>query len=85
MLTIFNRKELTITYSMEQQAKIRDLLAVHKIDYRIKVVSRDGSSGSRTRAGTLGQSMATIYEYIIFVRRKDYGIAQAIIAGNYLK
>jgi len=77
MITIFNRKELTITYSMEQQAKIRELLSAHKIDYYLKVVNRN-----RARTGSFGLNMAVAYEYIFFVQKKDYAWAQAILAGR---
>ena len=36
MITIFNRKELWTTFSMEEQASIRSLLADNGIDYSIK-------------------------------------------------
>ena len=35
MITIFNRKELAITYSMKEQARIRDILTAEGIDYII--------------------------------------------------
>ena len=36
MITIFNRKELIITYDIIIQSKIRDILASHNIDYIIR-------------------------------------------------
>ena len=35
MITIFNRKELAITYSISEQARIRNLLAAEGIKYII--------------------------------------------------
>ena len=35
MITIFNRKELAITYSTNEQARIRDILTAEGIDYII--------------------------------------------------
>lgn len=88
MITIFNRKELTITYSMEEQAKVRALLATNHIDYKIKVVNRNSPSAfsdTRARTGILGQNMAIAYEYIFFVHRNEFEMAQSIMAGQYLK
>lgn len=78
MIHIFNRKELTITYSMETQAKIRDILSAEGIDYRIKTVSAF-SSGSRTRSGSFGISADTAYEYKFYVKRNDYDRAALLI------
>ena len=76
MITIFNRKELAITYDMKEQARIRDILADNNIDYDIKTVNRMSPSpmaaGTRTRMGSLGQSQNEMYEYIIYVRKEDY-------------
>lgn len=82
MVTIFNRKELFITYSMERQSEIRRRLSEHGVDYSIKYVSRSGKwDGIRTRApfGTFGQDMDYDTEYIFYVRRKDYERACSMI------
>lgn len=83
MITIFNRKELFITYSMKKQSEIRDALYNNNIDYQIKTVDRMSpspfSSGSRGRVGTFGQNMNINYEYIIYVRKTDYDNAKFII------
>ncbi len=84
MITIFNRKELIITYSMEQQAKTRDILSANKIDYELKVVNRNSPSvfsDTRARTGTFGQNMDIAYEYVFFVHKNDYDLAQAVING----
>ena len=38
MITIFNRKEVCITYDMKRQAEVREILQRENIDYRIKVI-----------------------------------------------
>lgn len=76
MITIFNRKELVITYNMKEQARIREILDNHNIDYDIKVVNRMSPSpmaaGTRARMGSLGQNSGEMCEYIIYVSKKDY-------------
>lgn len=44
MITIFNRKELIITFDMQRQAKIRELMAQYSIQYSIKVINRKSPS-----------------------------------------
>ena len=83
MITIFNRRELYITYSMKKQSEIRDTLSSNHIDYQIKTVDRMSPSpfsiGSRGRLGSLGQNMDVNYEYIFYVRKADYDLAQFCI------
>lgn len=83
MITILNRKELTITFSMKKQWEVRDILQAHNIDYSIKTINRKSpspfSTGSRARTGTLGESLEMSYEYIIYVRKQDYEEASHLI------
>lgn len=86
MLTIFNRKELTITYDMKRQADVRALLLQHGIGYDVHVTNRRSPSplslGSRGILGTFGESLQLEYEYRIYVHRSDYDRAFAIINGQ---
>lgn len=76
MITIFNRKELTVTFDLSEQARIRTLLAAEGIDYSVKTVNRLSaspiSSGSRSRTGTYGQNTEAMIEYSIYVKKTDY-------------
>ncbi len=76
MITIFNRKELTVTYDMNEQARVRTLIAAEGIDYSVKTVNRLSASpisaGSRNRTGTYGQNTESMIEYIIYVKKVDY-------------
>ena len=78
MITIFNRKELLITLDLNRQANIRDILAANDIDYAVKVVSRYTGS-NRSRSGTFGINSNYLYEYKIYVHKKDYEHALLII------
>ena len=84
MITILNRKELVITYSMEEQAKIRSTLSQNNIKYSVKVVNRKSPSpfaaGTRAKTGTYGEKLELEYEYIIYVHKKDYENA-CFVAG----
>ena len=85
MFTIFNRKELLITMTMDVQANVRSVLAANHIDYSIKTKNLQASpwyANSRSRTGTFGINSDYSYEYKIFVRAEDYDIAQALINQN---
>lgn len=76
MITLFNRKELTVTFDLNEQARLRKLLAEEGIDYSVKTVNRLSASpfsaGSRGRTGTYGQKTEGMIEYIIYVKRAEY-------------
>ena len=83
MITIFNRKELLVTFDMKEQARIRTLLADHKIDYDIKTVNRMSAApmaaGTRAHRGTFGLKGDNMCEYIIYVKKADYEKALRLV------
>lgn len=83
MITIFNRKELINTFSMEEQAKIRNALSAAKIDYKIKTVNMrspsDFAAGMRNQTGTFGENPQFSYEFIFYVKKEDFEKAEGII------
>lgn len=83
MITIFNRKELAITFSMKEQAAIREALQSAGIDYLCKVKNRTSPSafetGHRTRCGTFGETPDLMYEYTFFVKRTEYEKARHVM------
>lgn len=76
MITIFNRKELLITYDMNNQSEVRTILQNHKIEYSVKVKNLLSptplSSGSRGHMATPGVNLSKAYEYKIYVKKEDY-------------
>ena len=80
MIPIWNRRELTTTWSMAQQTAITAALREAGLDYAVKTVDRTSPSawnaGSRARGGTFGQPAGQQYEYVIYVRRADYTAAR---------
>lgn len=84
MITVFNRRELYSTYSMEAQAKVRDALCRFGIDYLV-----DTSSGMARNYGAgpividrFGTDPLKTTQYRIFVRKKDYEKAAAAVQGK---
>ncbi len=83
MITIFNRKELITTFSIEKQSEVRDILSANHIEYHVKTINRSSPSpmatGARARMGTYGQSMSSMYEYVIYVKKQDFEQAVFLI------
>lgn len=86
MITVFNRAEVCITYNMDEQYRIRNILAANGIDYRVKTKNLTSPSlfgiGSRERHGTIGLNMDYAYEYIVYVHKKDYDLAMHVIHNS---
>ncbi len=83
MITIFNRRELLVTFSIEEQSNIMQILSQNNLDYYLKVVNRLSPSilgAQRGRRGSFGQNMNYNYEYIFYVHKKDYDTAKHIIS-----
>ncbi|MDD4844173.1 MAG: hypothetical protein PHU31_07555 [Anaerotignum sp.] len=81
MITIFNRKELMITYSMEKQAKIRNLLVEHNIDYSISTLGNMMQSYERSM-NPLTPRINPPTEYRIYVKKQDYEKAIHLLNEN---
>lgn len=83
MITIFNRRELHVTFELQEQNRIRSILETNQIDYNIKTTNRMSASpmaaGERGRVGTLGQDMGANYEYKIYVHKADFEKASFLI------
>lgn len=81
MITIFNRKELAITYSTNEQARIRDILTAEGIDYIIDtkgtVMRNMGARGPAIQQ--FGENITAGTEYRIYVLKKDYDKASHLI------
>ena len=76
VVNVLNRRELLLTQSMEQQAKIRSILSANGIDYQIKTINLPNQRGHR---GSLGIHSDCTYEYKIYVHKKDYEKASYFI------
>lgn len=82
MITVFNRREVYNGFSMQEQAKVRDILAQNGIRYYTRVVnpvSPGGFGRTRGEMGYWGNNMDFMYEYYIYVHKKDYDKAKYLI------
>ena len=84
MITIFNRKELIITFDMKEYARIRDILEANKIAYYLKIsnpaVNGSLSGGARRPVVIPGSDHPVPYEHKIYVHKKDYEYAVKLIS-----
>lgn len=80
---ILGWKELIITYSMEQQKKVQDVLVEAGIDYRLKTVNRSSPSpiscGRRAYTGTFSEKINVEIEYIFYVKKNNISLAKALL------
>ena len=85
MITIFNRKEICITYDMNRQAEIRNILQGANIDYIIRTKNRTETmlvrGGTRAYTGSWGNRQMMDYEYHIYVHKDDYERALYLMRG----
>jgi len=83
MITIFNRRQLLVTFQMKTQTRMREMLADHHIEYTVKTVNRRSpspfSAGSRAYTGTVGEHLSEEYEYIFYVKKEDYEKARKLM------
>ena len=82
MITIFNRKELILTYSMKEQGDVRMILAQNRIPYKIYTRNIGDMHSFRGHTGTLGMNSDLLYEHRIYVHKDDYEKACAVINGK---
>lgn len=75
MITIFNRESLWIGRDMKRFNEMREALEREKIPYTYRTRSSGnrwmGQGTARGSFGSVGSSIDLMYEYEIFVLRKD--------------
>lgn len=75
MLTIFNRRELTVTFSMKRQAEIREALTAAGINYSLSTRQDPATARGQATLGTGGRSQREL-EYVFYVHKDDVDAAQ---------
>ena len=82
MMTLWNRRELTVTTDLKRQGEIRSILSLHKIPYIIKtknIAGGDVFGSRRGQVGSFGIRTEASYEYIFYVHKTDYEQAKQLI------
>ena len=82
MITIFNRREICLTFDVHKLAKVRETLSVNGIDYKIKSFNRGNGFGgsSRSRIGNFGINVEYGQEYAVYVKKEDFEEARELLA-----
>ena len=85
MITLFNRKELLITYDRQRHNDACTVLDSNKIPY--KVATKDLASpspfgSSRARIGSFGIDLSSSCEYKIYVNKDDHERAAYLLKTN---
>lgn len=81
MITIFNRKEVMYTYSMEEKEKACRALSANGIEYSLKLCNRMNPE-DRARLGSVFGGTQFDAEYKIYVQKGDLDYALAAISGR---
>lgn len=87
MITVFNRREVLTTFSMEEQANARSILSEHKLPYVTRTVNMSGGnsilvSGHRATWGSIGENLDYTYQYYLYVHKKNYEEAAYLLAAK---
>ena len=83
MFTFFNSESLWIGFEMDRFNQIRDALDNNSIPYKYKVRNHLGQFGGRGTIrgskGSFGNPTEQMYQYEVFVYRKDLEKAKFVI------
>lgn len=78
MIMLWNQKEVFVGYSLKEFNEVRDTLVANKIEYKHRIVNHNKES-RRGRTGTFGENMDLSNTYYIYVHKKDYDKACAVL------
>ena len=76
MITIFNRRQLAVTYALEEKIHICRVLAEQNIAYLVREIHRTAPhalTSERPRDGSFGKQSVTAY--FIYVKKTDFTAA----------
>jgi len=82
MIMIWNQKEVFVCQSVQRFSKVCELLAANNISYKHKVVNNNNGSilgSGRVRTGNSSQSTDYSILYYVYVHKRDYDNACAIL------
>ena len=77
MIHFFNRKELLITWNLQELSMVRDILASSGMGYR--VITRRTARDTGRRTGSVGLRQDAMYQYYVYVKKEDHEKARYLI------
>ena len=85
VLTVFNRREVLVTFSSDEFARAREALAHAQINYVLRIVNLESAKGwgpdRRSTYGSLGMNQQYTKQYVLFVHKRDYVEAERVLAS----
>ena len=78
MVTIFNRRQLAVTYRQEEKTHICRVLSEQGIEYTAHEIRRTAPhaiTSERPRDGSFGKQPEMVTAYFIYVKRADFTAA----------
>ena len=83
MIHLLNRKEICLTYSLEEQARVREILRNHHIHYTVYTKNLTSPSPMDARRNdTIGLHLDRCIEYKIYVHKKDYEATKWLLRSS---
>ena len=73
MITVFNRRELMVTFQQEQLFRVQSALGAAGIPCTVRIPGGHADQRLRSRTGS--------QEYVVYVHKKDYARACAVRAA----
>ncbi|MBU5627430.1 hypothetical protein KQI82_10975 [Oscillibacter sp. MSJ-2] len=82
MITMFNRRELTVVWGMEKLNALRAALSEAGIESAVKAPGLAADALNHAQVGGLETRTPQRREYILYVAKEDYQRAAALIRGR---
>ena len=84
MITIFNRIQLCMVYSLKEQGDVRFVLGSNKIRYQVKTVDKyNPKERVKQKKGPFGAPQRnSAHAYVIYVRKHDYNLARKLVTSK---
>lgn len=86
MMMIWNRKEVFFGFSLQKFNEMRQMLSENKIEYDYRLINNNNNyfwQSRRAVMGTFGEKAAYSITYYIYVHKKDYEHACAVLKILY--
>ena len=82
MITMFNRRELTVVWGMEKLNALRAALSEAGIESTVKAPGLTADALNHAQVGGLETRTPERREYILYVAKEDYQRAAALMQGR---
>lgn len=81
MIFFWQKKEVLITFSLQDFNRAKDILAANNIPYDWKTLP-DGGHGRNRVMGTAFMDQSVLRQYYLYVKKKDFQRAADLVRGG---